>query len=284
MLSKLTIVHRKKPNVFPDVPSGWDAFVTCLRSLAINFDGRTFPDLIASDEVFRGEAAYRFLLEVVCGLQSPILGETEVFGQFRRFAGEFPDAAVFYQNVFSDVKAIRQKHLSHLGSQSYGSWVRKQTQPDEAVHVLGTGQLATEILVWLMKQNSVTLYGRSPLAATERLRRVNESVQVCDIKSQPALKDSIVVIAAPMSGAEIQFWLAGQRPRLVIDLRDDSNTDKIEIPGTCFRLHDLFAEIQLGRIQAQQKVQQARTMIDAIVTKRFTSQLIRPFGWDDLCA
>jgi glutamyl-tRNA reductase len=36
-------------------------------------------------EVFRGEQAYGFLLEVICGLNSPIVGETAVMGQFKEF-------------------------------------------------------------------------------------------------------------------------------------------------------------------------------------------------------
>ena len=44
------------------------------------------PTVISSaDEVFTGQNAYVFLLEVVCGLKSPILGETEVHGQYREF-------------------------------------------------------------------------------------------------------------------------------------------------------------------------------------------------------
>ena len=37
-------------------------------------------------EVFRGQEAYRFLLEVICGLNSPIVGETAVMGQFKEFS------------------------------------------------------------------------------------------------------------------------------------------------------------------------------------------------------
>jgi hypothetical protein len=36
-------------------------------------------------EVFRGQQAYRFLLEVICGLNSPIVGKTAVMGQFKEF-------------------------------------------------------------------------------------------------------------------------------------------------------------------------------------------------------
>ena len=35
---------------------------------------------------FHDEAAYAHLLEVICGLGSPIVGETEVMSQFKAFA------------------------------------------------------------------------------------------------------------------------------------------------------------------------------------------------------
>ena len=45
--------------------------------------GKATPPTV---EVFRGEEAYRFLLEVICGLNSPIVGETAVMGQFKEFS------------------------------------------------------------------------------------------------------------------------------------------------------------------------------------------------------
>src|SRR5436190_7341524 len=43
-------------------------------------------------EIFRGREAYQFLLEVICGLNSPIVGETAVMGQFKEFSlhAKFP--------------------------------------------------------------------------------------------------------------------------------------------------------------------------------------------------
>src|ERR1043165_8205903 len=43
-------------------------------------------------EVFRGHDAYQFLLETICGYNSPIVGETAVMGQFKEFSqrAKFP--------------------------------------------------------------------------------------------------------------------------------------------------------------------------------------------------
>jgi glutamyl-tRNA reductase len=284
MFSQLQIVHRKKPLLFSDTPESWRVFVTCLRSLAISFDGHETPNAQSTDQVYQHDKAYRFLLEVACGLQSPILGETEVFGQFRDFADGWTEQSAFFQNIYADVKNVRQTHLSHLGSQSYGSWVRKQVSSDRPVHIVGTGQLAQEVFIWLRKQNAnIQFYSRDPERASARLTKsVGYPVAVRDFSAGENFKKSVVVVAAPVSAQLVQNWMGKQRPHLLIDLREESNTNRIS--HVHFSLQDVFSEIEKGRHNASQKISQARQMIEDIVTKRFKSQTIRPFGWDDLCA
>src|SRR5215831_12199098 len=87
-------------------------------------------------EIFRGREAYRFLLEVVCGLNSPIVGETAVMGQFKEFSqhAKFPTTSwgAFLRritsNLMMDAKRIRHDHLQGIGSQSYGSLVRQHVK------------------------------------------------------------------------------------------------------------------------------------------------------------
>src|SRR4249919_3352688 len=92
-------------------------------------------------EIFRGQEAYRFLLEVVCGLNSPIVGETAVMGQFKEFLlqAKFPRTPWgnflrdLCTNLLIDAKRIRHTHLQGLGSQSYGSLVRQNVKGMPAV-------------------------------------------------------------------------------------------------------------------------------------------------------
>lgn len=252
--------------------------------MAISFGIQNPVEVRPTDQVYRHDQAYRFLLEVACGLQSPILGETEVFGQFREFADQWSEQSPFFQNLYADVKNVRQTHLSHLGSQSYGSWVRKQVSGGRPVHIIGTGQLAQEVFVWLRKQNSnIYFYSRDPERATSRLAKtVGAPVSVRDFSGAHSLEESVVVVAAPVSAQLVQNWMGKQRPHLLIDLREESNTNRIS--HAHFSLQDVFSEIEKGRQNAGEKISQARQMIEEIVTKRFRSQTIRPFGWDDLCA
>ncbi|HXM50499.1 MAG TPA: hypothetical protein VN956_21845, partial [Pyrinomonadaceae bacterium] len=67
---------------------------TCLRRILFlnRFENGALIEAAENDalfsgsvEVYRGREAFGFLLEVICGLNSPLLGETAVMGQFREF-------------------------------------------------------------------------------------------------------------------------------------------------------------------------------------------------------
>src|SRR5581483_5417622 len=75
---------------------------TCLRRILFlnaNESAATIAELengklpLATVEVFKGQNAYRFLLETICGLHSPIVGETAVKGTFKAFPakGQFTE-------------------------------------------------------------------------------------------------------------------------------------------------------------------------------------------------
>src|SRR5437660_4432656 len=104
--------------------------------------GKALPPTV---EVFRGEEAYRFLLEVICGLNSPIVGETAVMGQFKEFSlrARFPKTAWgpfligLMTNLLMDAKHVRHGHLQGIGSKSYGSIVRQQVKGMPTVAALG---------------------------------------------------------------------------------------------------------------------------------------------------
>lgn len=284
MFTTFQIIHRKKPNLFGEAPPNWVVFSTCLRSLALSFSEAPFPGLLASDEVYHGDQAYRFLLEVTCGLQSPIVGETEVFGQFRNFAENWQAHPSMIQSVFADTKLVRQTHLSHLGSQSYGSWVRKQIRPDMHLHLVGSGQLSAEILTWLRKHaGGITIYTRDVESAKARLRKdlSDISMEFKLVEKLSDVKEGAVVIATSIRSDELPFITA----RVVIDLREESDTDLIRLDARKYIvLKDVFSEIERDRGQAQQKIEQAHSLLNTLVRKRFDTQTVRPFGWDDLCA
>lgn len=277
MLNNFTIVHRRKPNVFTELQA--PVWATCLRSLAF-IRPQDSITLMEGDEKYSGKAAYQFLLEIVCGLQSPIVGETEVFGQFKTFMQEWlreqPDKTVLAQRVLSDAKTLRSQHLKSLGNQSYGSWLRKNLKSN-TVHILGGGQLAREILPYISKQNKkAVVHVREP-------SKVDFHQDVRTISSRQFCEGALV-IAAPMSAEEIQRWLGGAQPKQIFDLRDNSCTDIVQNAAEHHGLKQIFNQIEKNRSRLIPVIETVRADIIERAEKLHAQALVRPQGWDDLCA
>src|SRR5271155_1564590 len=107
--------------------------VTILASAA---DREALRERLPSDgelQSFEGTEAYAFLLRFACGLESKLVGETEIFGQIKQAWRDYAAAASslrqqldpLIQQLFQDTKEIRARFLSGLGSASYGSQVRR---------------------------------------------------------------------------------------------------------------------------------------------------------------
>src|SRR5947208_6271858 len=180
MIGQLVIVNlrREARDKMPAVLNGLE-WQTCLRRILFlnSHDhreliqtleaGNVIPPIV---EIVRGQDAYRFLLEVICGLNSPIVGETAVMGQFKEFLlnAKFPKTSwgnflgQLATNLMIDAKRVRSRHLQGIGSQSYGSLVRHQVKGMPAVAVLGSGKLAREILPWLIGKTKVRVFCRNP--------------------------------------------------------------------------------------------------------------------------
>src|ERR1700733_2440707 len=82
-LSDLAIIHTPKPGGTPAAGSiSAEAFLldSCLRRVWIQ---RWNSETELAEGVRTGAEAYAFLLRLICGLESRILGETDIFGQFK---------------------------------------------------------------------------------------------------------------------------------------------------------------------------------------------------------
>src|SRR5215510_15823613 len=208
-------------------------------------------------EVYRGQDAYRFLLEVVCGLNSPIVGETAVMGQFKEFLlqAKFPRTpwGSFLRdlstNLMIDAKRIRHTHLQGLGSQSYGSLVRQNVKGLPAVAVLGAGKLAREILPWLIGKTKVRVFCRNLDRAADLLREYPE-IELLPYSGNDAGwndREAALVIAAPLSAGQVLHWAGLQSVKFskCLDFRAEAESDPITM--TVIKLHELFAALRSER-------------------------------------
>ena len=303
---------------------------TCLRSLVLAPDDFKGELLHGAGEWLEGESAYRRLLEIACGLHSPLVGETEVFGQFKEAvqtriemaersarqgsndAMEVAFAATLRQwskALIEDVKLVRQKHLLDLGSQSYGSLVRREVRELKKPHIefLGSGQLANEILPWLLKAlktdetgvPAVAVHARNVAKARARLEvTTKEAIRYFDLSHGPLVLPQkkiekktehtprVLIVAAPMTSDEIAAWARDLvHYDLVIDLRGESRHDSLATIGLTSRLRaleEVFSSIESAKEVAGVRKNAALSLIEQRVEVRGATALHRPFGWDDV--
>ena len=276
---------------------------TCLRRiLFLNaHDNRDLLQTIETEnllppivEVFRGQQAYKFLLEVICGLNSPIVGETAVMGQFKEFLqnAKFPKSSwgnflrQLATNLMIDAKRVRAQHLQGLGSQSYGSLVRQHVKDLPEVAVLGSGNLAREILPWLIGKTRVRVFCRQ-LGRANYLREEFPEIELSEYSdASPNESATGLVIAAPLTAQDVAGWSQAQQLSFTkcLDLRGEALSDPITISAEIIPLHQLFAALRAERERLEQHVEAARAEIEQLVAHQTQQAQFRPFGWEDLCA
>src|SRR2546423_7929641 len=276
---------------------------TCLRRILFlnRFENSALIEaaensVLGSVEVYRGREAYGFMLEVICGLNSPLLGETAVMGQFKEFSShaKFPNIPwgwflrQFNANVLVDAKRVRHDHLQGIGSQSYGSLVRQYVKGMPTVAVLGAGKLARGILPWLIGKTSARLFYRNWQHAKDLLNEYPE-LQLDQYSNGDAgwqQEETGLVIAAPLKAAEVESWVRSQSPTFskCLDLRGDAATDPITLPIPVIKLSELFDALRTERQRLEGRVEAARGEIKQLVQRQANQAQFRPFGWEDLCA
>jgi len=272
------------------------AFVwkTCLREIAI-LDARQIGagDLRAGDQLHLREDGYAFLLEVICGLHSPILGETEVFGQFKNFAQRAQDTpgwrctAPWIQRLIADAKRIRTNHLIGLGGRSYGQLARTRLEPCSRVFVLGAGHLAGETLPWL-EEKRVDVFCRRPESATHLIERhAGARLRPMDAAIDEEDGPAGLIIAAPMTSVEIVEWMRnlGCAIDTVVDLRGESPKDPlVGVAARVIHFNEILEDLETNCRFATARVERARAEIRERAQEFWDRYEIRPFGWEDLCA
>jgi glutamyl-tRNA reductase len=210
---------------------------TCLRRIV--FLRRAELTLLPAQldlEVYCGRDVYQFLLEVICGLHSPLLGENAVMGQFRKFraSAQFSNTLwgrflrTLTTDLLVDARLVRHHHLQGLGSQSYGSLIRRYLKGRSSVAVLGAGSLAREILPWLTEVRVFYRNLHHARSCKTRIRTCSSSISEWQMLDGHGISPSLV-IAAPLDAAEINKWLALQNVTFstVLDLRGNADADPI---------------------------------------------------------
>jgi glutamyl-tRNA reductase len=300
VLDNLVVLHHpvKTGKQLPITLNGLE-WQTCLRRISLLHKSNSAAPASTpyeNSEIFEGTNAYHFLLEVVCGLRSPLVGETAVMGQFREFCAKakFPASewGWFLRRLTSDLlvdaKRIRYRHLQGLGSQSYGGLVREHLKNIPSVFVLGAGQLAQEILPWLIGKTDVTVFYRNASRA-DCLVQEYPQLRLAQLTTGAAHfenRDTAVVIAAPLKATEIENWIGLQPTPFVkaLDLRGEAESDPFNPSFPIVRLSEMFAALKCERPHVAARLAAARAEISNAAQRLAEQAQFRPFGWEDLCA
>lgn len=165
---------REREALRAEVGAGGVVLETCLRRLA--FGVGSAPPL--AGELVAGRGAWQQLLEVVTGLRSAVVGETNITGQFRRaWADSAPGLAPELRGmlaplvaaILADAAAVRGAHLQGLGGSSWGTLVRRLLAPAAGCRVLliGAGDLAASVAPYL-RHVELAAWNRRPVAPGRR--------------------------------------------------------------------------------------------------------------------
>lgn len=295
MLHELSIHHLKKPDLLsPISKDGLLYWQTCLRSLYLSHkDNMPEPQ---SSEVYEGKAAYELLLKIICGLDSPLVGETEVFGQFRielnalsKSYNSFYGSYLFkiLNQALGDAKSIRESFLMGLGSQSYGSWLRGSIGNNHSdLHIVGGGHLCQEILPWFSKsKNQIFVYTNSWEKRQKDFEKFNRPIFLKPLKDLPLFSSSksICIVVAPVSSdfftTRAQFSFS-----TVFDLRAESLNDPLILLSNqiYIPLQKIFEEVESNKRKLNSIVSQATDAINSKAQRLSNFSQARPFGWDDV--
>jgi glutamyl-tRNA reductase len=293
MTQEFIVLHRSGPDRYRlrDEVVAF-SFMTCLRHVVIAEESVIADLAPQGGDVLRGEEAYRFVLEVICGLHSPLIGETEVAGQFKNAVAAFSSPsgsflAKIFKALFEDAKKIRDAHLKDLGSQSYGSVLRREIRGLKNVHILGAGHLVQEILPWVMKDGlQLTIHVRDVVKASRELAEKLGADTFAKLRVSPigarAEKCDALVIAAPVSSEFVSSWSSGAG--FVADLRADSAVDRLTGFDRSLELGAFMSRLTENQTFVVERKRLALEAIAKAALERARTVEYRPFGWEDVCA
>ena len=276
----LALIHQS-PGASP-LRDGAVLWRTCLRDVMFLDDEGTG----GADPVLLGGDAYAVLVEIVCGLRSPLVGETEVQAQFKAFLSTLdPDTHGHLQRlgqrVLADAKTIRHQHLQGVGAHSYGHLAARHVPAGVRVAIVGTGALATQVAAALDSNRTIDSWGRRE--PDQRLPGFHLFAEAREQRVE-ITEPTALVIAAPASAADLAFVIRCY-PQLVavIDLRADVERQPLTVGVPVVTLDRLFADAAASAVAAA-RVKAARSEIATLARAYERREELRPFGWDDLCA
>jgi glutamyl-tRNA reductase len=262
-----------------------------------------------SYEVFEGKSAYCFLMRWAAGLESQVIGETDIFGQIKEAwrkaeasrNPELLELSPWIQRIFEDTKEVRTHYLQNLGGSSYGTLVRKlirnkqASQADGPILVVGAGQIAQSITpallesdLWIWNRDRIKLCSLYDDLTSRPHKKVHtiESLEAFEKAWKAA---SHVVVCIPpdreKDSERVRWFLEGgasHRSLIHLGLRNGEGTAWKQIPNLAC-LDDLFAlQGSLGNVRSVQTAQAEKACEERAKLRALGASLSISHGWEDL--
>lgn len=274
---------------------------TCQREIALSIDSQEqlYKQANPNTKVLVGQHAYRHLLEVVCGLKSRLLGETEIVAQFRNAYNDFEQSPKrcshlmeVLDRLLMDSKYVRTNFLNNLGQYSYAGLTKSLLKERNAKEIIlfGSGNLAQDLVKVLAKKHKVIVVARNRERLKELERygqnletRYFDLAKVEEYCQLPNLVNTIGMEETLFNQQFFQQWKNHHNNGLFIDLAQPSPIDTQFAPNEgVFRLDHLFLMAEEKNKHKLQQIAQAHVALDQIIAKRYQISSAYP---DDLsCA
>ncbi|MCK5884366.1 MAG: hypothetical protein KAG61_11810 [Bacteriovoracaceae bacterium] len=291
MLDKLIVRHYPLPEtrVIPH-ESGAFVLATCQRTLVVRL-GSSLGKVEGSD-FYLGSDGYSLLLEVICGLKSSIIGETEIVQQFKKCYREYIDRPDrdstlmrVLERLFKDAKKVRADHLLTVGGRSYASICKKIIKRNSSqgkILVVGSGALAKDIVKQCSKEFEIYLSARNDDAVDELASHSKVTIvpwgDNCKWKSYSCIISTIGAQKILFDEEFFGDWKSVHQKRaLFVDLGSPSTIETImtEKDGV-FRLSDVLSFAKESERHNQRFVTDALGAISSI--SKYRVEYFRTIG------
>lgn len=267
-----------------EMSEGTFVLKTCQRTLVLAFDRYPFHHLNLSEhELHNADAAYLFLLETICGLKSKLIGENEIVAQFKDAYKEFAASPLkntqllaILEKLFKDAKDIRSQYLVGISQKTYASLTRRHLiQKARATHVviLGSGQLAEDLINQFKKKATVSICARNVVKVADLSRQHNINVIPWEkrgkLVNEPFIANTIGTDSILFDEAFFEAWAYQNSQRLFVDLGAPSVIrTSLSLSEGIVRLTNIFDEGAIVEGQKQQQIELARAAMLETTHKR----------------
>lgn len=283
MLNKLVLNNFPSGTEVSMLDEGSFVMSTCQRTLVLSYGKNPNLCIQGKSEQLTGKAAYHYLLEIICGLKSKLLGENEIVGQFKTSYHNYisqknksTELLRIIEKLFKDAKEIRTDYLLGLCQKTYSSIARKHiVSVNKADHVLilGSGQLAEDLINQFKKKVTVFISARN----TQRVQELAQThnIEIIDwnnkelIKKFPFIANSIGFEGTLFDEDFFSSWNELHDTKLFVDLGSPSAIQtSLNFKEGVMRLEDVFQEGAVHESHKKNQVAQAKLAMAEIVKKR----------------